>query len=49
MPRYGNETNFSRFFNSQNLKCSVSQSIRAETCGFIRDINVPLKLSEKFH
>ena len=50
MPRYGNEANFSCFFTSQTLKCSISQNVQAKPCGFIRGIHVLLlNVPEKFH
>ena len=50
MPRYGNEANFWCFLTFQNLKCSISQNVRAKPCGFIRGIPVLLlNLPEKFH
>ena len=50
MPRYGNETNFSRFFTFQNLKCSISENILAKPCGFIRGVHVLLlNVPDKFH
>ena len=50
MPRYGNEANFSCFHTFQTLKCSISQNIWANPCGFIRGIYVLLlNVPEKFH
>ena len=51
MPRYEYEANFSCFFFTfETLKCSISQNIRDEPCGFIRDIHALLfNVTEKFH
>ena len=50
MPRYGNEANFLCFLTFQTLKCSISQNVRAEPCGFIRSIHeLLLNVPEKFH
>ena len=50
MPRYGNEANFSCFHTFQTLKCSVSQNVSANPCGFIWGIHVLLlDVPEKFH
>ena len=50
MPRYRNEANFSSFFTSQALKCSISQNFGTKPYGFIRGIQLlPLNLTEKFH
>ena len=48
MPRHGNEANFSSFFTSQTLNCSIAQNIQAKPCRFILGIHVlPLNLTEK--
>ena len=50
MSRYGKEANFSCFFTSQTLKCTVSQSVPAKACGFIRGTHVlSLNVTEKFY
>ena len=50
MPQNGNEANFLCFLTFQAWKCSISQTVRAKPCGFIRGIHVLLlNVPEKFH
>ena len=50
MPRYGNEANFSCFLTFQTSKCSISQNVWANPCGFIWGIHVLLlNVCEEFH